>query len=115
MFLVNLALADLLVTLICMPMVVGQIVFRLWVYGEFMCKVSGYMQGKHFIFVRRVVSVGISSEGPATLYTILGYFFNLDFIYPSKAFDFRTFTRSSPALQLDVSWVVVGQVCNVEC
>ncbi len=46
LFLVNLALADLLVTLICMPMVVGQIVFRLWVYGQFMCKLTGYMQGK---------------------------------------------------------------------
>ncbi len=47
MFLVNLALADLLVTLICMPMVVGQIVFRLWVYGYVMCKLTGYMQGKY--------------------------------------------------------------------
>lgn len=46
MFLVNLAFSDLLITLLCMPMVVGQIIFRLWVYGEFMCKLSGYMQGK---------------------------------------------------------------------
>ena len=46
LFLMNLALADLLVTLICMPTIVGQIVVRLWVYGTVMCKVSAYMQGK---------------------------------------------------------------------
>ena len=45
LFLVNLALSDLLVTLICMPLVVGEIVFRLWIYGEPMCKITGFMQG----------------------------------------------------------------------
>ena len=50
LFLLNLALADLLVTLICMPMVVGQTVFRLWVYGAVMCKLSVYTQGKHLFF-----------------------------------------------------------------
>ena len=45
LFLVNLAIADIAVTLVCIPMVAGQTVFRIWVYGEFMCKVSGYMQG----------------------------------------------------------------------
>ncbi len=45
LFLLNLALADLLVTLVCMPMVVGQTVFRLWVYGPVMCKLSVYTQG----------------------------------------------------------------------
>ena len=46
LFLVNLAIADLCVTLLCMPLTAGQIVFRLWVYGEFMCKLTGYMQGQ---------------------------------------------------------------------
>ena len=51
LFLLNLALADLLVTLICMPMVVGQTVFRLWVYGAVMCKLSVYTQGTFFLSI----------------------------------------------------------------
>lgn len=44
-FLVNLSFADLLVTLICMPMAVGQNVSKLWVYGEVMCMLTTYFQG----------------------------------------------------------------------
>ncbi|XP_055956144.1 galanin receptor 2a-like, partial [Patella vulgata] len=32
-YLINLAVCDLCVTLVCMPMSVGTIVYRLWVYG----------------------------------------------------------------------------------
>lgn len=44
-FLVNLSIADLLVTFICMPMAVGQSVTGLWLYGETMCKLTSYLQG----------------------------------------------------------------------
>ncbi|CAB3380658.1 Hypothetical predicted protein, partial [Cloeon dipterum] len=43
-FLVNLSVADLLVTLICMPMAIGQAVNRLWLYGDVMCKLTYYLQ-----------------------------------------------------------------------
>jgi hypothetical protein len=46
-FLVNLSVADLLVTLICMPVAISQAVIKLWLYGEFMCKVTYYLQGKY--------------------------------------------------------------------
>lgn len=45
-FLVNLSIADLLVTFICMPIAVGQSVTGLWLYGETMCKLTSYLQGK---------------------------------------------------------------------
>ncbi|XP_012253456.2 RYamide receptor-like isoform X5 [Athalia rosae] len=44
-FLVNLSVADLLVTTICMPMAVSQAVTMIWVYGEIMCKLFFYLQG----------------------------------------------------------------------
>ncbi|XP_050420376.1 gastrin/cholecystokinin type B receptor-like isoform X2 [Adelges cooleyi] len=50
-FLVNLSIADLLVTFICMPMAVCQSITGLWLYGEPMCKLTSYLQG---------VSVGAS-------------------------------------------------------
>ncbi|KAK3920053.1 Orexin receptor type 1 [Frankliniella fusca] len=43
-FLVNLSFADLLVTLICMPMAVGTNVSKLWIYGEVMCMLTTYFQ-----------------------------------------------------------------------
>lgn len=46
-FLVNLSIADLLVTFICMPMAVGQSVTGLWLYGETMCKLTSYLQGNY--------------------------------------------------------------------
>lgn len=45
-FLANLAVADLAVTLFCMPTTVGTIVYRLWVYGQFLCKFTAFLQGK---------------------------------------------------------------------
>lgn len=46
-FLINLAVADLAVTLLCMPMAIGTIVYRLWIYGLFVCKVVAFIQGKY--------------------------------------------------------------------
>lgn len=33
------------VTLICVPMAVGQALYRVWVYGDVMCKLTSYLQG----------------------------------------------------------------------
>jgi surface polysaccharide O-acyltransferase-like enzyme len=44
---VNLSVADLLVTLICMPVAISQAVIKIWLYGEFMCRVTYYLQGEY--------------------------------------------------------------------
>ncbi|XP_064626185.1 orexin/Hypocretin receptor type 1-like isoform X2 [Lineus longissimus] len=44
-FLVNLAVADLLVTSVCIPMAIGLSIYKVWIYGGFMCKLSHYLQG----------------------------------------------------------------------
>ncbi|KAK2157161.1 hypothetical protein LSH36_196g00008 [Paralvinella palmiformis] len=49
-----------IVTLICMPMAIGQSVHKLWIYGEFMCKMTTYMQGVSVsasVFTLMVLSV----------------------------------------------------------
>ncbi|XP_060070358.1 QRFP-like peptide receptor [Ylistrum balloti] len=46
-FLVNLAIADLLVTLFCIPLTTAQHVYSPWIYGEFLCKAIGFMQGMY--------------------------------------------------------------------
>jgi len=45
---VNLALADEAVTVVCIPLVIGQTLFKLWIYGDVLCKLSGFMQGARF-------------------------------------------------------------------
>ena len=45
-FLINLALADLAVTVLCIPTSIGSIVYKLWVYGRFLCKFTAFIQGK---------------------------------------------------------------------
>lgn len=41
----TLTMADFLVTLICMPIALGSYIYKLWVFGEFICKISNYVQG----------------------------------------------------------------------
>ncbi|XP_076462100.1 QRFP-like peptide receptor [Babylonia areolata] len=44
-FLCNLAIADLLVALFCIPITAARYVYQVWVFGEIMCKATGYLQG----------------------------------------------------------------------
>ncbi|XP_046374245.1 QRFP-like peptide receptor [Haliotis rufescens] len=45
LYLCNMAAADMAVCLICVPMAVGQAVYKVWIYGEFMCKITTFLQG----------------------------------------------------------------------
>lgn len=45
-FLMNLSIADLLVTLICVPVTLGSVVYQRWIYGGAVCKLSAFFQGK---------------------------------------------------------------------
>jgi len=47
-FVVNLSIADLLVTTICMPMTISQEISMSWNHSEFLCKLTSYLQSKYF-------------------------------------------------------------------
>lgn len=51
-FVVNLSVADLLVTIICMPVAVSQAVSIVWSHGELMCKLSSYLQGEYILCLK---------------------------------------------------------------
>jgi len=38
------------VTVVCIPLVIGQTLFRLWTYGDVLCKLTGFMQGTWMFF-----------------------------------------------------------------
>lgn len=54
-FLLNLAIADISVTIFCMPAAVGTLVYRLWIYGAFLCKFIVFIQGECNMFQRHVI------------------------------------------------------------
>lgn len=50
MFIMNLAAADLLVLLFCLPATVIQDVTKTWFFGLFLCKVVNYIQ-VYYLFI----------------------------------------------------------------
>ncbi|XP_071448613.1 orexin receptor type 2-like [Hetaerina americana] len=90
-FLVNLSVADLLVTFICMPMAVGQSVHRLWLYGEAMCKLTYYLQG---------VSVG------ASVFTITAMSIDRYLAIRHPMAFRKVFNRKSTLMVIVVLWCV---------
>lgn len=48
-FLLNLAVSDLLLGVFCMPFTLIGTLLREFVFGEVMCKIISYIQGKNFI------------------------------------------------------------------
>ena len=44
-FLVNLTVGDILVIVICVPLTLGGTVYRKWIYGSVMCKLTPFIQG----------------------------------------------------------------------
>ncbi|XP_046739072.1 RYamide receptor-like [Diprion similis] len=90
-FLVNLSVADLLVTTICMPIAVSQAVTMIWVYGEIMCKLFFYLQG---------VAVA------ASVFTITAMSIDRYLAIRSPIAFRRVFNRRSTILVIAALWLV---------
>ncbi|XP_015602063.1 orexin receptor type 1 isoform X2 [Cephus cinctus] len=90
-FVVNLSVADLLVTMICMPMAVSQAVSITWVYGEIMCKLFFYLQG---------VAVA------ASVFTITAMSIDRYLAIRSPIAFRRVFNRRSTILVIAALWIV---------
>lgn len=44
-FLVNLTVGDILVIFICIPVTLGSTIYKKWIYGEVLCKLTPFIQG----------------------------------------------------------------------
>ncbi|KAL3865820.1 hypothetical protein ACJMK2_043177 [Sinanodonta woodiana] len=74
-FMINLALADLAVTVLCVPTSIGTIVYKLWVYGRVLCKFTVFIQGVAVaVSIFSMMAMGIdryiSLQYPATRYRL---------------------------------------------
>ena len=60
-FLVNLTVGDILVILICVPLTLGNTVYRKWIYGSVMCKLLPFVQGTAIgVSVLSLLTISIS-------------------------------------------------------
>ncbi|XP_032691579.1 uncharacterized protein LOC116854101 [Odontomachus brunneus] len=90
-FVVNLSVADLLVTIICMPVAVSQAKSIVWSHGELMCKLSSYLQG---------VAVA------ASVFTITAMSIDRYLAIRSPMAFRRVFNRKSTVLVIVALWLV---------
>ncbi|CAD5116800.1 DgyrCDS5648 [Dimorphilus gyrociliatus] len=90
LFLVNLAVADLCMTLLCMPLSVANAVDNRWYYGEFLCKSSNLLQGT----------------------TVFASIFTLTALSVDRYFAFKSFmrhriaTKAKAMLTLSLIWIL---------
>ncbi|XP_012225818.1 RYamide receptor-like [Linepithema humile] len=90
-FVVNLSVADLLVTMICMPVAISHAISMAWKYSEFMCKLASYLQG---------VAVA------ASVFTITAMSIDRYLAIRSPITFRRIFNRKSTLLVILVLWLV---------
>ncbi|KAL4216733.1 hypothetical protein ACF0H5_024456 [Mactra antiquata] len=60
-FLVNLAIGDIFVLLICIPITLGRSVYKKWIFGEILCKLAPFVQGSVVaVSVLSLLSISVS-------------------------------------------------------
>ncbi|XP_046471234.1 RYamide receptor-like isoform X1 [Neodiprion pinetum] len=101
-FLVNLSVADLLVTTICMPIAVSQAVTMIWVYGEIMCKLFFYLQVP--MCKSETIFAGVAVA--ASVFTITAMSIDRYLAIRSPIAFRRVFNRRSTILVIAALWLV---------
>ena len=60
-FLLNLTVGDILVILVCIPVTLGSSVYKKWIYGELLCKLTPFIQGSAVgVSVLSLLSISVS-------------------------------------------------------
>lgn len=54
-FLLNLAVSDLIATLVCLPPTAYHYYDKRWIFGEFLCRFVPFMQGKKILLVLHTI------------------------------------------------------------
>ncbi|XP_046376099.1 QRFP-like peptide receptor [Haliotis rufescens] len=90
-FFLNLTIGDLLVVCVCIPITLGNYVYRDWVYGEVFCKVTTFLQG---------TAVGVSVL--SMLFISINRYFAIHIPLRAK----MLFTQGKVVMMLVSVWVV---------
>ncbi|XP_007444054.1 QRFP-like peptide receptor [Python bivittatus] len=94
--LINLAICDLMVVCICMPITTGNLIYKAWVYGDFLCRAVPFIQ-----------AVSVSASVLSLTVISLNRYYNVH--NPLKARSF--FTRRKILSTILIVWVLSSGIC----
>ncbi|KAM4697445.1 QRFP-like peptide receptor [Rhinophrynus dorsalis] len=94
--LINLAICDLMVVCICMPITVGNLIYKVWVYGDFLCRAVPFIQ-----------AVSVSASVLSLTVISVNRYYNVHNPLNARSF----FTQKRIFWTIVVVWVVSSSIC----
>ncbi|XP_042336570.1 QRFP-like peptide receptor [Sceloporus undulatus] len=94
--LINLAICDLMVVCICMPITAGNLVYKAWVYGDFLCRTVPFIQ-----------AVSVSASVLSLTVISLNRYYSVHNPLNARSF----FTRRKIWSTILVVWVISSGIC----
>ncbi|OCT61516.1 QRFP-like peptide receptor [Xenopus laevis] len=94
--LINLAICDLMVVCICMPITVGNLIYKVWVYGDFLCRAVPFIQ-----------AVSVSASVLSLTVISVNRYYNVHNPLNARSF----FTQKKIFCTIVVVWVVSSSIC----
>ncbi|KAM4632495.1 galanin receptor type 1-like [Discoglossus pictus] len=94
--LINLAICDLMVVCICMPITVGNLIYKAWVYGDFLCRAVPFIQ-----------AVSVSASVLSLTVISVNRYYNVHNPLNARSF----FTQKKIFCTIIVVWVFSSSIC----
>nr|XP_033819751.1 orexin receptor type 2-like [Geotrypetes seraphini] len=94
--LINLAICDLLVVCVCMPIAVGNLIYKVWVYGDFLCRAVPFIQ-----------AVSVSASVLSLTVISVNRYYNVHNPLNARSF----FTQRRIFCTIIVVWVLSSSIC----
>ncbi|KAG5280163.1 hypothetical protein AALO_G00085670 [Alosa alosa] len=95
--LINLAVCDLMVVLVCMPVTLGHKIYTAWVYGDFLCRAVPFTQ-----------AVSVSASVLSLTVISVNRYYSVHSPLNARSF----FTRRKIAWTIVVVWVLSSAMCS---
>ncbi|CAH2307321.1 galanin receptor type 1-like [Pelobates cultripes] len=94
--LINLAICDLMVVCVCMPITVGNLIYKAWVYGDFLCRAVPYIQ-----------AVSVSASVLSLTVISVNRYYSVHNPLNARSF----FTQKKILCTIVVVWVFSSSIC----
>ncbi|XP_063788487.1 QRFP-like peptide receptor [Pseudophryne corroboree] len=94
--LINLAICDLMVVCVCMPITVGNLIYKAWVYGDFLCRAVPFIQ-----------AVSVSASVLSLTVISINRYYNVHNPLNARSF----FTQKKIYGTIVVVWVLSSSIC----
>ncbi|XP_066433937.1 QRFP-like peptide receptor [Eleutherodactylus coqui] len=94
--LINLAICDLMVVCVCMPITVGNLIYKAWVYGDFLCRAVPFIQ-----------AVSVSASVLTLTVISVNRYYNVHNPLNARSF----FTQRKIYGTIVVVWLISSSIC----